>query len=286
MTRRLRLLLLGGTGRVGRMVLHHWHAAPPANVEIVEQHRDPKRQTGFFWPLHEDAGDRLAALKIDAVVCLSGVTPGPGADLSLNKPLALSVLRAAYHAGIPRVLLASSSAVYGAGDGTPFSETSATDPVNAYGEAKLVMEQASAPWRDAGLEVCFLRIGNVAGADALLLNVVQSTADQPLSIDCFPDGRGPVRSYIGASTLAGVLYDLATQPRSLPQTLNIAAPGTIFMEGLARAAGHPFEYRPAPPGAHQHITLDCQALAARHAFAADASDANQMVAQWKETLPK
>ena len=286
MTKPRRLLFVGSTGRVGRMVLHHLNAAPLADVEIIEQHRDSDRALGLFWSLQGAAPEGLADLRIDAIICLAGVTPGSGADLALNKPLALSVLQAAHEAGIGRVLLASSSAVYGAGDGTPLSEASVPKPVNSYGEAKLDMEQACAPWRDKGLDVCCLRIGNVAGADALLLNVAKTPSDQPLGIDCFANGRGPVRSYIGAGTLAEVLFDLATQPGPLPHVLNIAAPGVVFMEDLARAVGHSFEFRTAQAGAHQRITLDCRALAARHTFGANASDATQMVAQWKETLPQ
>jgi len=282
----MRILLVGVTGRVGRLVLHHWRATSPVSIEIIEQHRDPDRQGGFYWSLQEPPGERLAAQRVDAIVCLAGVTPGPGADLSLNTVLAQAVLGAAYQAGIGRVLLASSSAVYGAGDGMPFSETDATAPANAYGLAKLAMEQACAPWRDAGLDICCLRIGNVAGADALLLNVARAAAVQPISIDSFSDGRGSVRSYIGAGTLAEVLRDLATCPDPLPQILNIAAPGVVFMEDLARATGHPYAFHPAPAGAHQRITLDCHRLAALHNFAADASDPARMVAQWKDTLPQ
>ncbi|GAB5447988.1 MAG: NAD(P)-dependent oxidoreductase [Gymnodinialimonas sp.] len=259
---------------------------PPPGVEVIAQHRDPNRDDGLFWPLSEPTDSALAAQDFDAIICLAGVTPGPGADLSQNARLAEVVLEAAHQAGIPRVILASSSAVYGAGDGTPFAETDATAPVNAYGEAKIAMEAACTPWRTAGLEVCCLRIGNVAGADALLLNVARAQDGAPLAIDCFEDGRGPVRSYIGAGTLARVLADLATHPAPLPPILNVAEPGFVFMEDLARAADHPFAYRPAQKGAFQRITLECSRLEALHAFDPAPADAARMVEQWKETLPQ
>lgn len=284
--KRRRILLVGATSRVGKLVLHHWRASLPACIEIVEQHRCPDRRWGFFWPLQEPPGDRLTALRVDAIICLAGVTPGPGADLSLNTPLAEAVLSAAKQAGVRRVLIASSSAVYGTGDGTPFSENDNTVPVNDYGAAKLAMERACEPWRESGLEVCCMRIGNVAGADALLLNLATAAAGQKLSIDRFLDGAGPVRSYIGPATFAEVLCGLAERPDPLPTTLNIATPSVVSMEGLAIAAGHPYTFSPAPEGAHQRITLNCHRLAARHTFAANASDPAQMVLQWKETLPR
>ncbi|AHM03752.1 hypothetical protein roselon_01364 [Roseibacterium elongatum DSM 19469] len=268
------------------MVTHHWRRAPPNGAVITAQHRDPDRADGLFWPLLDPSAKGPQPGAFDATICLAGVTPGPGADLSLNTGLAEAALTAAHRAGIGRVLVASSSAVYGAGDGTPFSETARTDPVNAYGAAKLDMERACAPWRDKGVEVCCLRIGNVAGADALLLNVARSAPDQPLVIDRFADGRGPVRSYIGARSMADVLLTLATTPRDLPEVLNVAAPGHVWMEDLARAAGHPFDFRDAPPTAYQSITLACARLAALHDFAPDAADPAALVTQWKETLPR
>nr|WP_268794165.1 SDR family oxidoreductase [Octadecabacter temperatus] len=277
---------MGGTGRVGQMVLHHWNFVLPSAVQVIEQHRDPARSTGIHWCLTKKPKETLDSFDIDAIVCLAGVTPGPNADLLLNTPLASTVMREASRAGIKRVLLASSSAVYGAGDGTPFNESSPTNPINEYGKAKLEMEQSCAHWREEGLEVCCLRIGNVAGADALLLNVAGSTSNQPLHIDRFADGRGPVRSYIGPKTLAEVLYSLATHKGQLPETLNIAAPKVVYMEELAHAANHPFDLCSAQEGSHQSITLDCDALSTFHAFDTDASEATQMVAQWKEATSR
>lgn len=280
----LRILLVGATGRVGQLALHHWRSMPPACIEIIEQHRDPDRKEGFFWSLQEPLDDRLAAQHVDAIICLAGVIPGPGADLAQNALLAEAVLGAAHSVGIGRVLLASSSAVYGAGDGTPFSETDATVPVNAYGEAKLAMEQVCVPWREAGLDVCCLRIGNVAGADALLLNVALASMEKLLIIDRFSDMGGPVRSYIGGDTLADVLCELVKSPEPLPYILNIATPNVVLLEDLARAAGKPYIFRAAPVGAHQRITLNCNRLAARYAFAADAGDPVRLVTKWKETM--
>jgi UDP-glucose 4-epimerase len=281
-----RILLVGSTGRVGQMVMHHWRSKPPTGVEFIAQHRDPDRNDGLFWSLAEPLEDGLAGRQIDAIICLAGVTPGPDADMAQNTRLAEAVLAAAHKAGIRRVLLASSSAVYGAGNGTPFAESDATAAVNAYGAAKIAMEAACTPWRDAGLEICCLRIGNVAGADALLMNVARAAEGAPLTIDCFEDGRGPVRSYIGARTLADILANLATRPSVLPKILNIAELDFVFMEDLARAADHPFTYRPAQVGAFQRITLDCRRLRALHTFDPDTANAARMVAQWKETLPR
>jgi nucleoside-diphosphate-sugar epimerase len=213
-------------------------------------------------------------------VALAGITPGPGRNLGLNRPLAEATLDAGLRAGVTRVLLASSSAVYGAG-GIPFTEDAPCAPVNAYGAAKLEMEAACAPWRARGLDICALRIGNVAGADALLLNVARTGPGGAVVIDRFADGGGPVRSYIGPATLAAVLATLCRHPGPLPEALNIAAPDPVAMTALAQAAGAHIETRPAPRGAHQRITLDCRRLAALHRFAPGDSTPAEMVRQWR-----
>lgn len=224
------------------------------------------------------------------MIVLAGVTPGPGVDeaaLQGNSALAVASLQAAQAAGIARVILASSSAVYGVHpQGKPFAETDDVQPLNAYGRAKLAMETAADPFRAAGLEVCALRIGNVAGADALLhpLATAPATPRAPVRIDAFADGCGPLRSYIGPQTLARVLSALAAHPSPLPQILNLAAPRPVRMRALALAAGWPVEMVPAPAHAQQSITLDTSRLAALCKLEEKDSDPAEMVAQWKATL--
>jgi nucleoside-diphosphate-sugar epimerase len=216
-----------------------------------------------------------------ALVMLAGVVPGEGHDLSHNRMLAEATLAAATRAGITRVLLASSSAVYGPGE--HITEDAACAPANAYGVAKLEMEAVGRAWRDRGFEVCALRIGNVAGADALLLNVARGAGE--ITLDVFGDGAGPLRSYIGARTMAQVLATLCLHEGRLPPALNIAAPDPVTMAALAQAAGASIRPRPAPPTAHQRITLDCTRLAALHAFAPEDVTPGEMVRQWRAVTP-
>ena len=280
------ILLTGASGRVGRMLCACWTDAVPG-LALVPQYRGTGPPGTVQWDPLEGPGPLLAhvaeAGRPLAIVALAGVTPGPGRDLRLNRTLAEATLDAAVRAGVRRVLLASSSAVYGAGDGTPFAEEAARVPVNAYGAAKQEMEAACAPWRARGLDICALRIGNVAGADALLLNVARAGPGAAVVIDQFADGGGPVRSYIGPVTLAAVLATLCRHPGPLPGALNIASPEPVAMMALAGAAGAPIKTRPAPQEAHQRITLDCGRLAGLHRFAPGDSAAAEMVRQWRAT---
>ncbi|MGX0901487.1 UDP-glucose 4-epimerase [Roseovarius sp. MBR-79] len=273
------VLLTGASGRVGRMVLWHW---PVSAVPVVPQYRRMVPAGALLWDPMEGSRALIdhqarSGQTFRALVALAGVVPGAGHDLAHNRILAEATLAAAESAGITRVLLASSSAVYGSGE--HITEDTACAPANAYGAAKLEMEAVGRAWRDRGLEVCALRIGNVAGADALLLNVARGTGE--ITLDVFADGAGPLRSYIGPRTLAQVLVTLCLRDGALPSALNIAAPAPVTMAALAQAAGASSRPRPASPTAHQRITLDCTRLAALHAFAPEDSTPGEMVRQWR-----
>ena len=272
-----RWLLTGASGRIGRMLMRHWQEAPPPADLVLQSRREGG---GLLWdpllqPLPATAG------RFSCLIAFAGVTPAAGAALDANLALAEATLAAAHAAGIARVLLTSSSAVYGAPQGdAPFHESDALRPLNPYGAAKVAMEAACAPWRARGLEICILRIGNVTGADVLLLNGARATAAAPLRIDRFADGQGPRRSYVGPADLARVVESLAAAAGPLPPVLNIGAPQPVDMADLADAAGMPWIWTAAPLQAVQNITLDCRALDSLHPANRTASSPVEMVRQW------
>lgn len=281
-----RILLVGATGLVGGMVARHWTRAAPRALRAVLQARrrgDCAAPDTLLWAPQDGPGPLIENVRthgpIDAMVVLAGVTPRSGAPLDGNAAIAEDCLSAADAAGVPHVLIASSSAVYGAGQGGAFSEDDAIAPANDYGRAKSAMEDVCALYRARGTGVTCLRIGNVAGADALLLNAASATPEAPVRIDRFPGGGGPVRSYIGPATLARVIDTLVARAADLPPVLNIAAPCPIAMQALARAAGIPWVFTPAPQGAIEHVVLDCTRLAALHAFEPDDCDPAAMVSE-------
>lgn len=273
---------MGASGRIGRMVMRHWRLAPPAGLRVVAQHRS--MGTGMQWsPLDgpEQLIDFAAAHgKIAGLIVLSGVTLESGGDLSVNAKIVEAAINAAVAAGIDRLLVASSSAVYGIGHGMAHVEDGLTLPANDYGRSKLVAEQVCINAQEGGMDICILRIGNVAGADALLLNAARATSAAPLRLDQFADGRGPQRSYIGPATLADAFASLASYSGALPRHLNIAAPKPVSMESLAIAARASWHFVRSSDTAFQTITLDCSRLNSLHHFQADASDPDKIVAEW------
>lgn len=214
-----------------------------------------------------------------AVICLAGVTPAQvvnGADVfSRNTDLALAAIHAAHAAGAGRVFVTSSAAVYGAAGGV-LTEASSCRPVSDYGKAKLAMEQAALDCaRVLGHPVTVLRIGNVAGADAIL-----GGWRAGMSIDRLADGSTPKRSYIGPQTLARVLHRLS-QTGALPDILNIAAPDAVEMGALLDAAGLPWKPRPAPETVIGDVTLSTKQLEAHVTFTSESSTPAGLVAEWR-----
>ncbi len=286
MTDRARILLVGATGRVGRLLLASWRATPPDTAQITCQSRKAVDFPSLIW----SPGDDIAPLQSDidrhgpfaAMIMLAGVTPATGDDMGVNIRVAQAAIEAAAKTGIPRVLLASSSAIYGAGTGASFAETDLPAPTSDYARSKLAMEQTAAAYRSASLQICALRIGNVAGADALLLNAAHATDDAPIRIDCFADGTGPHRNYIGPATMALVLERLCLTPAALPDTLNLAAPRPVSMEALAAAASLPWTFNPAPDTAIHRVTLDCTRLSELYQFANKDSDPAEMIRQLRQ----
>ncbi|MGD9861967.1 MAG: NAD-dependent epimerase/dehydratase family protein [Pseudodonghicola sp.] len=277
------VLVLGATGRIGTILRQAWPRgrglwqARPGRLA-------PGPERVLLDPLGDPAALARAAAGAGAILCLAGVTPttlaaaGPGAAMADNIALGLAAVRAAAQAGggegraVP-VLLASSSAVYGAQAGL-LGETVPLAPVNDYGRAKAEMEgRAARLGAELGVAVTSLRIGNIAGADAIL-----GRWQPGFALDRFADGRTPRRSYIGPLTLARVLERLCLTP-DLPPLLNISAPGVVEMGALLDAAGLAWTPRPAPDSAIAEVALDVAAL--RALLPIGPATPQSLVAEWR-----
>ena len=255
---RLPILILGGTGRLGRALARVWPADRPA----LWQHRPGRAAPASPALPWEILGDRPRPdlPPLGGILSLAGPT-GNDADL---RDTTLRLARAAAHLGHEagcRVLLASSQAVYVPSDrapGEPLPETAHTEPVAPYGRAKRAMELAVA---EAPHVTC-LRLGNVVGCDALAAGVAEARrTGASVMLDRFADGRGPRRAMIGAGDLAAMLPALFDAP-DLPPVLNVARRGSVGMEAVLEALGQPFDWQPAGEGALPDLALDVSALSA------------------------
>ena len=209
-----------------------------------------------------------------AVLCLAGVI-SPIEALDANTDLALAALRAAERAGGVPVLLCSSAAVYGRCTGV-WHEEATPDPISPYGQAKLRMERtALEEAARLGVPVTILRIGNIAGIDAILGNWRPGFA-----LDRDSRGFTPLRSYVGPGALAQILESCLRKVGQLPDVLNIAQPKPVAFGDLLDAAG--LAWTPRVPDATfiKQVVLSTERLARIHHFANKGSAA-AIVADWQ-----
>jgi len=253
------ILVLGASGRLGRMLRWAWAG-----------------KNGVTWHLGRGDGDILSPSasflttlqSARVIVNLAGVTPSPGADLSLN--LALGVAPH-HHAPQARILTASSAAVYGVST-EPHTEDAPLAPPLPYGRSKQAMEDALRSHPNH----LILRIGNVAGADQLLGGLGSNTPE----LHCFADGSTPVRSYIGPRGL-GHAVDALVAAECVAETVNIAS-APVSMGDLLDAAGRSFTATPAPPALPRSVILDISRLRRLCPDLRLATSASDMVAEWTD----
>ncbi len=245
------LLVLGSTGKLGRLLRTRLTTSPDllSGWQVVWAGR--KADAGVDWVYSEDAPP-----KADAVLALWGVVPGKG-DLADNITLAHRAVEIAKESGAARVLHCSSSAVYG--PTREATETSTLAPVNAYGVAKIEMEQSlfmevSGPSTEPKSIV--LRLANVVGADSLF-RAIQS--GQPVTLDTFDIGQSPIRSYATPTVIwqavASILSTNAT-----PDIVNVATSNPVSMHELLEAAECSFVLRPAPETAVAEVSMSMARL--------------------------
>ncbi|MEL6914372.1 MAG: NAD-dependent epimerase/dehydratase family protein [Pseudomonadota bacterium] len=244
----MRLLVIGASGRLGRAVRAAWPDMPGVEVTwAARSGADGTQAVDLARPGALEAAARVTGA--EAIASLAGTVTARD-----HVTLAEEAARAAEALDLP-LFLPSSAAVYGGGaalaEDAPLPDPATLAP---YGSMKQAMEAAMA----GRPRVTCLRIGNVAGADAIL-----GGWRPGFELDTFPDGRTPRRAYLTAGDLARVLAGLAqaAQTRALPPVLNVARPGTEEMGALLDAAGLAWRPRPAPPGALEEVSLDTAALA-------------------------
>ncbi|WP_177174659.1 NAD-dependent epimerase/dehydratase family protein [Loktanella fryxellensis] len=235
-------LILGASGRLGRALRRVWPADAP---QPLWQTRDGAGDT-WAWDILNAAPSHLPP--IDGIVVLAGVTHGDATALALNTALARACADLGAALGV-RVLVASSQAVYGPQQGL-LREDTPPAPASPYGAAKLAMERAV-----TGAHVTHLRIGNVAGCDAL----AEGIARGDVVLDRFADGQGPCRAMLTPADLAHVVRCLLAAP-TLPPIVNVARPGSTAMADVLRAADVPFVWRDSGPGALPDLALDVTLL--------------------------
>lgn len=214
--------------------------------------------------------DRSIFCEGATLINMIGQTEGSAEDLTaVNVTFVNDLLRVAAETGVAHVVLASSAAVYGRGSGTPLCESADLTPLTAYGTSKARMEDVAHDHaaRHATPAITILRIGNVAGADALTQAAQRHLASgTAMPLHLFDNGRAATRSYIGPDDLCEVTRACAPHSGVSPRVLNVAHHQPVQLDHMLAAyranlfATLDWTETPAPPGIPPTVTLDTEAL--------------------------
>ena len=227
----MRVLVTGGAGYVGSVSVEALVAAGHEAI-VLDDLSTGQRSADLAGSrlLVGSYADRaavaaiLASARIEAVLhcaarsIVAESIADPAGYYRDNVGGGLALLDALRDAGVARLVISSTAAVYGRPDALPIPETAPLAPINPYGETKRTLEAAAAWYGSAyGLRSVSLRYFNVAGAsdrngerhspETHLIPNVLAAADGGEPVRLFgddyptPDGT-PIRDYLHVLDLA------------------------------------------------------------------------------------
>lgn len=284
----MRVLVTGGAGFIGSNLCRHLEQQAFVDQVVVLD----DLSTGSRQNLEGCAsvalieGTILSDADLDAAMEGAGavvhLAARPSVPRSLADPLAthtvnatgtVMVLEAARRHGMPQVVVASSSSVYGAHPGLPKQETMPTLPSSPYAASKLATESyALAYGRSFGLPVLALRFFNVFGpyqpaghayAAVIPVFVAAALAGRPLPVD--GDGT-QTRDFTFVDTVTAVLADAVHRRVVDGEPVNLAFGSRISLVELIGQLedifGHPLarDHRDPRPGDVPHSQADSSRL--------------------------
>lgn len=214
-------------------------ASPRFDFQVMDI-TEVKTLTGLVRSQRPDVVIHLAGL-----VSVQDSRADPALNVRLNVGGTQAVIDAVISASVPRVVFASSAAVYGDSDSFPLREDAPKQPLNPYGEAKLASEALLAgAARMHGFTAVSLRYFNVYGS--------RQAPDSPYSgvvsrfVDCcrrnqtpviFGDGR-QTRDFIHVRDVARANAQAALLPGMPSGDYNVASgheTSLLDLVGLLRA---------------------------------------------------
>ena len=181
----MRVLITGGMGFIGSAIVE---ALCRQNYEVIVY--DMRTKNWRFNKSEFIKGDIFDAAHLadvlrgcDSVIHMVGLADArasqtdPQASFHLNIQSLQVLLEAMRKAGVSKVILPSSAAVYGVADGCPTEET-APKPASTYGWHKYIAEQlAEAYSLNYGFHITILRLFNVYGVNGSgILNLLLEKA--------------------------------------------------------------------------------------------------------------
>lgn len=245
-----KILVTGGAGFIGSHIVEHYQGR--AEVVVLDNLRSGCRANLKGLDHHFIEGsitDRSAVAEamrgVDCVFHLAAMISVPESMLSprecveINVQGLLNVLEAAHEAGVKKVMLASSAAIYGSNPTVPKTEEMLPEPRSPYAVTKLDGEYYLEMYRrEHDLDTASLRFFNVFGprqdpaspyAAAVPIFIKRAIAGEPITI--FGDGE-QTRDFIYVKDIVSALAHVAERP-DLHGVFNIGYAGSITVNDLA-----------------------------------------------------
>lgn len=263
----MRVLVTGGAGFIGSHIVEHFQGR--ADVRVLDNLRSgfKRNLNGFQCEFIEGSildrdCVRRAVQGVDYIFHLAAMISVPE---SMAKPIecnelntngTLVVLEAASQAGVKKLVLSSSAAIYGDNPVTPKLETMVPEPKSPYAITKLDGEFYCKMFADAGrLQTVCLRYFNVFGprqdprsqyAAAVPIFIDRALQHEPITI--YGDGE-QTRDFIYVKDIAAANAFFATESPAAG-VLNVAYGQRLSVKELAtmicRLTGSRSEIRHAP----------------------------------------
>lgn len=160
----MKILVLGGSGHIGRRLLEHLAATP--GLKPISATRGRKPVPPGVATLQLDTRDESALLRaLGDIDCVVNCVAGDAASIADG---AIALVRAMHAAGCPRLVHLSTMSVYGRQEGT-LDENAPFDPgLGWYAGAKCAAEETVGHYIQHGGHAAILRPGCVYGPDSQL----------------------------------------------------------------------------------------------------------------------
>lgn len=233
-----RILITGGAGFIGSHLARRF--AGQAEVTVLDDLRSGYERNlagtacRFVRGSILDAASLRAAIAgaeevyhLAAMISVPESVAKPAECAELNTEGTRCVLDAAVAAGVRKVVLASSAAIYGDNPTVPKLESMAPEPKSPYAETKLAGEKLLEAYRqEHGLGTTSLRFFNVFGprqdprsayAAAVPIFIAKALRDEPIGIH--GDG-GQTRDFVHVTDIVGALA-FAGASREMAGTYNV-----------------------------------------------------------------
>lgn len=253
-----------------------------------------------------------AAFHFAAEAVIPVTVNDPGRAWKMNLEATRSLGDALASAGVNKLVLSSTCAVYGTPENVPISEATPTAPINPYGASKLAAEMMLAGFSARyGLEYVALRYFNVCGATRncgedrpVETHIIPIAADVALGrkkeLTVFgtdyptPDGTC-VRDYVHVSDIAGAHLAALERLGSLSRrayNVGIGKGFSVFevVRAVEKACGRPLKpvIGPRRDGDPPSLVADASAFARDTGFKPTITSLDRMVADaiaWRTAHP-